>query len=50
MKKVLLALLVVSVVSITSCKKDAETAPVKSLKVNDGPSVQVAKTDVYSYD
>lgn len=47
MKKILLALLVVSVVLVTSCKKDAETAPAKSLKVN---SSQIAKTDVYSYD
>ena len=50
MKKILLALLVVSVVSFTSCKKDAETTPVKSLKVNGGPGSQISKTDVYSYD
>ncbi len=51
MKKVLLGLLVISAVSITSCKKDAETAPVKNLKVNGGPNPEVALTgEIYTWD
>lgn len=50
MKKILLTLIVVSVVSITSCKKDADTSPVKSLKVNGGPGSKIEQTEVGSYD
>ncbi len=54
MKKILLALVVVGAISATSCKKDADIAPVnneKSLKVNGGPNnFEVDKTDVGSWD
>ncbi len=50
MKKILLALLVVSAVSVTSCKKDAETAPVKSLIVNGKLNTNLNKTDVSTWE
>lgn len=50
MKKILLALLVVSAIGATSCKKEVETAPVKSLKVNGGPGSKVDNTTVNSWD
>lgn len=50
MKKLILALLVVSVVSVTSCKKEVETVPAKSLKVNGGPGSKIEQTGVNSWD
>ena len=50
MKKILVALLVISAIGATSCKKDAENVPAKSVEVNRVPSSQVAKTDVSSWD
>lgn len=50
MKKILIAILVVSALGATSCKKDKETAPAKSLKVNGGPGNELEKTDVGSWD
>ncbi len=50
MKKILLALLVVSAVSVTSCKKDTDTTPIKNLKVNGGPDSSIDQTTVGSWD
>jgi len=50
MKKILLALLVVSAVSVTSCKKDSETAPVKNLKVNGVPNNNLNKNDTGAWE
>lgn len=50
MKKVLVALLVVSAIGATSCKKDAETVPAKSLKVNGVPNNNLNKNDAGAWD
>lgn len=50
MRKILLALIVVSAVSVTSCKKDSETAPVKSLKVNGGLNKNVDNSTVGTWE
>ncbi|WP_017258445.1 hypothetical protein [Pedobacter arcticus] len=49
MKKILVALLIVSAIGVTSCKKDAETAPVKTLKVN-GSSTNLNRNDTSTWD
>ena len=53
MKKIVLALLVVSAIGVTSCKKDSETAPEKSdkvLKLNGDEEEGLDKTNVGSWD
>ncbi|HTN21620.1 MAG TPA: hypothetical protein VL125_14150 [Pelobium sp.] len=50
MKKILLVLFVVSAIGATSCKKEAETVPVKSLKVNGGPNNNANKLDTNTWD
>jgi hypothetical protein len=47
MKKILVALLVVSAIGATSCKKDTETVPVKSLKINAGPNNNLKDTGAW---
>lgn len=50
MKKLLVVLLVVSAIGATSCKKDAETAPAKSLKVEGNRGSNIEQTVVNSWD
>nr|WP_294900640.1 hypothetical protein [uncultured Pedobacter sp.] len=47
MKKILVALLVVGAVGATSCKKDAESVPVKTLKVNGMPNNNLKDTGAW---
>lgn len=50
MKKVLIALLIVSAIGVTSCKKDAQVVPVKSLKVNNGLNNNLNRNDTSTWD
>lgn len=49
MKKIVVALLIVSAIGATSCKKEAELAPAKSLKVN-GSGTNLNRNDTSTWD
>ncbi|HEX7365640.1 MAG TPA: hypothetical protein VF273_01010 [Pelobium sp.] len=50
MKKILAALLVVGALAATSCKKDAEIAPKKTVKVNEVLNNNLNKTDARAWE